>query len=212
MTNFKIVTLTLAIAVAACASYPETVFMRSGDALVVEGVIDGTTTETLERALQSHPGVNKLVLRNIPGSADDESSLTNLSRLIRTNNLTTVVPSEGMVASGGTDMIVMGRNRIIESGACIGVHSWAAGGVFGSHAGADLSQSDPEHQLYLTFYQDMGITEEFYWFTLQAAGPDEIHWMSAEEINRFQLSETHVVELAAETELERQVRCDTRLL
>lgn len=211
MANIKIMTLALTFALGACVDYPEIAVQRSGNDLILEGVIDGETLGILHAARQSNPGIEKLVLLNIPGSADDESSLRRLSQYIRSNGLDTVVPANGLVASGGTDMIVMGRTRVIEPGACIGVHTWAAGGLLGIELGADLAKTDPTHDLYLGFYREMGISTDFYWFTLAAAGPDEVHWMSEDEINRFGLSTSPLKGSPIETAQERAERCYSRL-
>ncbi len=203
--------LTLLVALAACSSYPETEFVPGADGIDVSGVIDGRTLAGLESAVNGNPGLDRLVLRNVPGSADDEASLTDLGRFIRSSGLATLVPGDGLVASGGTDMALMGVTRTIEPGACIGVHSWGAGGLFGEETGADVPKGDPAHELYLSFYKEVGIPEEFYWFTLSAAGPDDIHWMSAEEINRYGLSTVPVSAMPGETAEQRARRCSARV-
>ena len=67
------------------------------------------------------------------------------------------------------------------------------------------------HQMYLGFYKQMGIPEDFYWFTLKAAGLDEIHWMTEDEINRYGLSTFTVRGSPEETRREREDRCYDRL-
>jgi hypothetical protein len=196
------------LGLAACASYPELAYTKAGSSLILTGVIDAETAPSLSAALRTNPEVNRLILDSIPGSADDEASLSKLAKLVRNSGVTTHVPSHGMVASGGTDMVVMGKTRRIDTGACIGVHTWAAGW---SETGADLARDDPKHDLYLDFYRDMGIDPAFYWFTLDAAGPDNVHWMSAAEINRFGLSSTLVKDPKDETFSQRKKRCDARV-
>lgn len=202
--------------IAAClflagCGYPETEFVARGTQLVLTGVIDGTTLGSLQQARAENPSANVISLLSVPGSADDENSLEKLTRYIRTEGLRTVVPANGLVASGGTDMALMGRGRVIEPGACIGVHSWAAG-AFGLtlDTGAELPRNAPEHQLYLEFYREIGIPEAFYWFTLTVAGPDDVHWMSPQEINRFRLSDVPVP-ASSETAAQREERCFNRL-
>ncbi|MDA7966484.1 alpha/beta hydrolase [Ruegeria sp.] len=209
--DFKLWTLTALVVLGACAQYDDLSVHRAENSLVVTGVIDAETEYFLREAAAANPGAKQLVLHDIPGSVDDENSLVGLSRFVRDSNLTTVVPATGMVASGGTDLALMGRNRIIEPGACVGVHTWAAGGLFGFETGAELPRDDPAHQLYLQFYRDMGIDEEFYWFTLEAAGADTIYWMSEDEINRFDLSTIPVKGSPAETAAQRDQRCSARL-
>ncbi|WP_120500338.1 alpha/beta hydrolase [Roseovarius sp. EL26] len=211
MANFKILLLATAIVLGACASYMPAVFKPVGNALVIEGVIDADTLANLQQTLRENPEVNRLILQNVPGSADDESSLTSLGQFIRKSDLATFVPANGVVASGGTDMVAMGKVRIIAPGACVGVHTWAEGGLLGADTGADLPRNDPRHQMYLSFYQEMGIPEEFYWFTLNAAGADDVHWMTKEEINRYRLSTVPVKGDSAETREQREQRCYARL-
>ena len=211
MFNLKIPTLALAATLTACTLYPEIEYYRSGDALVLEGVIDGETRYILEDGLRENPGIRQLVLLYVPGSADDERSLADLSRFVRASGLATVVPADGVVASGGTDMVVMGRTRIIKPGACVGVHTWGGESFGGMVSGAELPRSDPRHQLYLRFYREMGIPEDFYWFTLAVAGLEDIHWMTENEINRFGLSTVPLRGSPAETTWQRNNRCYGRL-
>ena len=42
--------------------------------------------------------------------------------------------------------------------------------------------------MFLDFYADMGTPEDFYWYTLEAAPPDDIHWMTPEELIRFRMT------------------------
>lgn len=175
-----------------------------GDYFIGTGVIDGRTPGRLSKALQANPGIKVLVLYNVPGSDNDEANLQ-ASRMIRKAGLTTVVPAKGLVASGGTDMFLAGKRRIIEQGACVGVHSWAAG----NREGADFPDSSREHDLYLNYYRSIGINPEFYWYTLDAAGADEMHWASVNEMNQFRMA-TSRLKFAGESENRRYARCDRR--
>lgn len=191
---------------AGCDSYDPVTFTVDGEVLIVRGVIDESTPDALRAALEESPSATTLRLVSVPGSVDDETSLVKLTRIIRERELDTVVPANGSVASGGTDMALMGVRRIIEPGACIGVHSWGAE----DSAGTDFPPGDSEHQLYLDFYRQVGVPEAFYWFTLEAAGPEAIHWMSEEEINRFGLSSAPVTGTGDEPVSARNARCDLR--
>jgi len=213
--NIRLGTLSLLILTGfglnACGSYGEEISVtQRGDTLDVTGVIDAGTVSTIQQAVAAAPEITTLRLVNIPGSSDDEASLNALAALIKQENLATVVPAEGMVASGGTDMAVMSTNRVIEDGACVGVHSWAAGNIFGFEAGSDLPRSSEEHQLYLKFYETVDVPADFYWFTLAAAAPEDIHWMSPAEINKYNLSTVRLDEGTNETREARAARCNLR--
>ena len=196
-----------------CLSIPQLELEHHSNQLVLKGVIDFDTPEQIENALNENPAIDTLILQWVPGSVDDQSSLTKLGQLIRSHNLTTIVPSDGVVASGGTDLLLTGAERIIEPGACIGVHTWSKSGLFSSLPGNEVPKDDPQHQLYLNFYDEMGIPESFYWFTLNAAGADAVHWMSVEEINRYSMTNslTEPVNQVNSEGSSREEECNNRL-
>ncbi|MCH2135598.1 MAG: alpha/beta hydrolase fold domain-containing protein [Phycisphaerales bacterium] len=164
-------------------------FSEEAFSIEVEGS-DGLCTGTIGPAscgvmmetLLDHPNLRRLVLVDVPGSMDDETNLR-LARLVRRHGLHTHVPADGEVASGGVDLFCAGVERTVEPGAMLGVHSWGSAG----EAGVDLPRDDESHEMYLEYGRAMGIPDAFYWFTLEAAGPEDIHWMRPEELTRFGL-------------------------
>ena len=147
------------------------------------GVIDNKIGARLETLLARHPGVKTIIMRHVEGSVDDEANLKAAS-MVRARGLHTLIPADGLVASGGTDFFLAGVRRTVEAGARIGVHSWSGLAV----EGADLPRDHPEHQPYLRYYRAMGIPAEFYWYTLRAAPSDEMHWMSQDEQRRYRIA------------------------
>lgn len=182
-------------ATASCADeldYTPLSFAVFDDRIVATGEIDGTSLDVFEDLIENHPEIRTLVLQHIGGSVDDEANVE-FSRVIRDMGFTTVVPSDGLVASGGTDLFLAGTKRIIETGACVGVHSWAAE----DFTATDLSRASSEHSRYLDYYEDIDIAPEFYWFTIEAAPADEMHWMTSHEIDQYGLSTALVETLSA---------------
>ncbi|WP_420586252.1 alpha/beta hydrolase [Ruegeria sp.] len=170
--------------VTACSDqYTPVSFTAEGDQIVASGTIDHTTLSAFERVIKENPGIRTLVLQNIEGSVDDDSNVI-FSRVVRVEGFDTVVPSNGLVASGGTDLFLAGNTRVLEPGACVGVHSWGGGG----YVAADLPEDHPEHDRYLDYFEDIDVDTDFYWFTLNAAPEDGMHWMTAAEANRFDLT------------------------
>ena len=153
-----------------------------GDLLFARGVVNGNSRREAVELLNGSPSVRTLVLTWVPGSVDDETNLA-LGRMLSQASMTTYLPRRAMAASGGTDLLVAGARRIVECGALVGVHSWASDTVNGS----DLPRDAPEHRFYLDYYKDIGIPEAFYWFTLEAAAPDSIHWMTEDEMGRYEV-------------------------
>ena len=91
--------------------------------------------------------------------------------MLRHANYTTYLPTGGLVASGGTDLLLGVVLRIVERGAKIGVHSWADGSATGGTTARDAEA----HRVYLDCYRALAIDQEFYWFTRRAAPAHGMH-------------------------------------
>jgi len=162
--------------------YEAATFEVQGETAFMYGVIDHSTPGVVQALVDEHPEVTRIVMVDVPGSDDDPANLK-ASRLVRENRLTTVVPSNGVIASGGVDFFTAGKVRVVESCGKLGVHSWNEDGPDGSIILGNAVPRDHEiHTMFLEFYREMEIPEEFYWFTLEAAPAQRIHWMSDEEI------------------------------
>lgn len=115
----------------------------------------------MARLFERNPGVEVIVMTNVPGSADDEANLY-ISLVIHELGLWTYVPSQGEIASGGTDMFLAGERRILHPDSRVGVHSFSFDDDDGNPvSGADLPLDDEIHQFYLDYYRDIGIDEDF---------------------------------------------------
>ena len=172
----------LAFLVSGCLAldYPPMAFKVDRGMIVAAGAVDRSSIRAFNDIAAENPGIKTLVLQIVDGSADDEANLA-LGRIIRRAGFTTIVPSDGLVASGGTDLFLAGAVRVLEEGACVGVHSWSDG-VFD---GASTPRTSFHHAPYLEYYQFMGIPEGFYWFTLERAPASGMHWMNQGEADGF---------------------------
>ncbi|MEM7456469.1 MAG: hypothetical protein AAF456_19140 [Planctomycetota bacterium] len=155
-------------------------FEVDGDVAMMNGVINSNTPAAVLQLIHEHPEIGTIQMENVPGSVDDEANLR-ASRYVRKFGFNTLITADSSIASGGTDFFLAGRNRSVEHGARIGIHSWGGVGV----SGAEVPRNDPQHRLYLDYYEEMGIPAEFYWRTLEAAPVSGIHWMTEDEIQRF---------------------------
>ena len=153
----------------------------SSDTVYMNGVIGSDTLAVMQQLFNKYPQIKTLVMQNVPGSMDDEINLL-ASMEIRNRGINTHIPANGMVASGGTDMFLAGVKRTIAAGAKLGVHSWSDGE--GKQA-LDYPREDQAHLSYLDYYKAIGIPVDFYWYTLEAAKADSIHWMTPQEIGRY---------------------------
>jgi len=165
--------------------YEPVYFEVSADTAFMRGVIDETTPDVIANLFEEHPEVKIITMIDVPGSADDSSNLK-VARLIRQNGISTFVPFKGMIASGGVDFFLAGINRELADSTLVGVHSWYEYDSTGAIINAqDLPKNHEMHKMFLDFYHDIKIAEDFYWYTLEVAAPDTIHWMNAEEIKKY---------------------------
>ncbi|HCC70853.1 MAG TPA: hypothetical protein DEQ09_06855 [Bacteroidales bacterium] len=152
----------------------------STDTLYMKGVIYSGTLEDFNYVIKKHPEIKTLTMAEVPGSVDDETNLA-VSLLIRAHGINTYIPENGWVASGGTDMFLAGYKRERHLNTRIGVHSWGGEKL----KATEYPRNHEVHRKYLNYYRDIGISKDFYWFTLEAAPAEKTHWLSVQEIDKF---------------------------
>lgn len=160
--------------------------VRGNKYLFMKGVINPFTAIQLSSILIHNPAVKIIVMTQVPGSADDEVNLV-LSRFVRILDLWTYIPAKGAVASGGVDFFLAGTRRFVHSGSSMFVHSFAFEDDEGNLVdGITLSEDDEMHDFFLEYYYDIGIPEDFYWFTLETSAED-LHRMTSAEKKQYQV-------------------------
>lgn len=152
------------------------------------GYTDDRSVGIVKELVKEHPEVDTIVLKRMSGTRDSARNIL-IARDIRKNRLKTHLEKNSVIASGAVDLFLAGETRTMECGALIGVHSWSITGrmdhirISPKDMGYDRSQKYHEK-----FLSDMGIDPAFYAFTRAAAEPEDMHYMSVEEINRFGLT------------------------
>jgi hypothetical protein len=152
------------------------------DKAYVNGILGKTFYKILVKFTDENPKVKDFVLENVPGSANDEWNVKSCL-LIHKNGINTELLSTSEIASGGVDLFISGNSRVIADGAKIGVHSWREG----KKEGIDFPRDSEKHDLFIDFFSTIEMDTAFYWYTLVAAPANDIHWMSASEIEKYQL-------------------------
>lgn len=159
-------------------------FKVDGNVAKMYGTIAADTPAKVLQLLFEHPEVDTIEMLRVPGSINDEANLR-AAIYVQKFGLSTYLNSNSLVASGGTDFFLAGVERKVDEGALIGIHSWATGD---GTQGKDVPREDKQHRLYLDFYNKIGISEAFYWRTLEAAPAEDIHWMTAREIDTYNIA------------------------
>lgn len=161
-------------------------FTLEGNVAVLRGELGSGTFRQAQYLRKFHPEIDTILFQEVPGSVNDEINVET-GRLIRQAGYTTIVPEDGFIASGGVDLFAAGVRRIIHDGAQVGVHAW--GDPFEDVVAQDLPRTHPAHRMQIQYFQEMLPNgPEFYFFTLQAAPFDDIHFMTRKEIQDWRLT------------------------
>ncbi|MEM8534873.1 MAG: hypothetical protein AAGF95_28795 [Chloroflexota bacterium] len=154
---------------------------------ILTGLLGTRSYTQMQDMIEQHPEVETLVLQDVPGSINDTVNV-HTGRLVRNAGLDTYVPADGLTASGGTDLLLAGVERIVEEGATIGVHTWCCEGDLQAW---ELPDDHPAHNDLITYSNEMlgsDIGRDFYFYTIKAATFDEMHNMSSEELREFSVA------------------------
>lgn len=157
-----------------------TAFEVEGDRLYMSGEIATSSPRRFFAVMADNPQVQTIVLMDMPGSVD-EIAVHDMGYFIRENGLDTHLTPQSEIFSGAVDLFLSGNSRTMTCCATIGVHDWAD--AFGE--GSDYPPDAPEHDANVAYFETMLGSDAFYWFTLQAAGSDEMHIMTEAELARF---------------------------
>ena len=157
------------------------------DMAFINGDLGTSTYIQISDLIQNHPEVKTLVLQQISGSINDAINM-HTGRLVRSAQLTTIIPAGGDVNSGGVDLFAAGFERKYEQGGKVGVHSWCC---VGGKPADKLSKEDSAHDAQLTYFRDIlgkELGPEFYFFTLDAASFETVHVMNQAELEQYLIS------------------------
>lgn len=161
--------------------------MQNDTTVVMDGLIDSDISTYWDNYIQAFPNTTYMIMMDCPGSTDDEANW-DASKNIHAAGIHIHLPSHAVIASGAVDLFLSGRKRTREAGSQLGVHSWSDGA--GNEA-TDYPVGHEEHQGAIDYYQAIGFSlsdaEAFYYFTINAASAEDIHWMTDDEISFYKI-------------------------
>jgi len=153
-----------------------------GRRLYLLGPLNSKTFDQVQAAFNRHPEIDTLVLTAMPGSVDDETTFE-MGRWLRLRGVKTHLLSNSVIASGAVDLFLSGVERTAEIGAQLGVHSWSDG----RQDAKDLPRDHHGHRLNASYIEEMLGVDTFYWFTIDAAPSEDLHWLETSEVDHFAL-------------------------
>jgi len=158
-----------------------------GNEAYLSGDLGTVTYSQVKGLIENHPTVKTIVMTHISGSVNDAVNM-HTGRLLRENGFTTKLLSDSDIASGGVDLFCAGKKRIVEKGAKIGVHSWCCTNDL---TAIEIPKEHPAHQNQVEYFTMVLGSEKgpsFYFYTLQASPFDGIHYMTDEEIKKWNIA------------------------
>ncbi len=163
-----------------------TIFRVSDEkkSIVLDGVINSSALIEFKKIAKQYPTIKMLEIVNCDGSINDDVNLE-LAAYIHNQGFDIHLLDNGLIASGGTDLFLAGKKRTIGEKTRIGVHSWAGR----TEKATDFPKDHKYHKPYIAYYKSVGFTqqeaEDFYFFTINAAGPEDVHFMTSEELKKY---------------------------
>lgn len=156
------------------------------ETIMLDGVINTKSLVEFNKLYEANKTVKQIKIKNCDGSINDEINLQ-LSKRVHDLKLNTHLMDNGKIASGGVDFFLAGIKRTAGKNTKIGVHAWSDG----VKSATDFDKGHPNHQPYIDYYKYIGFTDAeakaFYYFTINAATADNIHWMTADEITKYKM-------------------------
>lgn len=153
----------------------------------MDGDMGNNVDKKFEELIEDYPNIELINFGECPGSKNDEAMIKAAS-LLRNSGINTHLLATSIIESGAVDFYLAGITRTRESGCLIGVHAWGDGNI----SATDYPIGHSEHQLYINYYTFCGYTvedaEELYYFIINVAPPNEIHYMTEEEIEKYQIT------------------------
>ncbi|WP_231288443.1 hypothetical protein [Methanococcus maripaludis] len=159
------------------------IFEIQGNKAIMVGIINENIVYEVENLVKNHPNVKTIIMLDVPGSVNSNENLK-AGRIVRTNNISTIVPKNGYIASGGTVFFCAGINRTIGEHAKIGVHSWKNNVVTDA---SKIPRDNHVHKPYINYFKEMGISDEFYWFMISSAPSFGIYYLNEYELKKYGL-------------------------
>lgn len=158
----------------------------NGQTIVLDGVINSKSLDNFNSLYSKHKSLKTVHIKNCDGSKDDDTNLK-LSKRVHDLGLTTHLMENGSIASGGVDFFISGIKRTRGTNTKIGVHSWSGNG----QTATDFPVGHANHQPYIDYYKSVGLSDAdakaFYYFTINSAPAESIHWMTDSEIEKYKL-------------------------
>ena len=162
-------------------------YVLDSHTFVVNGPLGHRVTKQLEALLSKYPDVKHVIMDKCSGSENDQE-LFKAGIKLQAHSVHIHLSSNSVIVSGGVDFFLAGATRSMDKGAKLGVHAWDSDN---SYCATDLASDHPEHEEYIDYYSKIGYSreqaEELYWFIINSAEPSSLHFLTENELIKYQI-------------------------
>ena len=156
-------------------------YVSNDTCVIMNGDMGSRIDQQFEKLISNYPNIKLIIMEDCPGSRNDEQMFKAAINL-KEHSINTHLSLSAKIQSGAVDFFLAGSIRTMDLGAEIGVHSWSDG----NREATDYPIEHSEHKPYINFYTSIGLSqqdaEDLYFFIINAASADNIHWMTKQEI------------------------------
>ncbi len=156
-------------------------YVLNDSTVVMNGDMGSRVDQQFEKLLENYPNIRLILMEECPGSRNDEE-MFKAAMMVKERGINTHLLSHGVIESGAVDFFLAGTKRTMDDGGKIGVHAWSDG----NSSATDYPEGHEEHQVYIDYYISVGYSQQdaeaLYYFIINAASPDNIHYLTEQEI------------------------------
>lgn len=164
---------------------PLRIELGSGGRLELEGVIQPGSADRMAEELRARGEYVTTIALNSPGGVVEEALA--MGRMIREGGYNTSVASGALCASSCPLVLAGGVERLVETGAAVGVHQIYTGQVTADQSAQALSDAQATTARIVRYLDEMGIGQQMWVHALETP-PARLYYFTADEMLEYELA------------------------
>jgi hypothetical protein len=160
---------------------------ENNNEIIIEGIITENTSNALTDLLAEYPNTNLVIMRDVDGATSSEAAFS-AGLVMRDAQLDVHVSDNSTITREAIDFMLGGINRSKGDNTQFGVGAWINEQ---GEVATDFPFGHEAHLPWINYYQQVGfqfqLATDFYNFSISAAEPNDIFFLTEEQINTFDL-------------------------
>lgn len=155
--------------------------------IILEGIITESTANDLSDLILQFPNTNLVIMRDVDGATSSEAAFA-AGLVVRDAQLDVHVSDNSTITREAIDFMLGGINRSKGENSQFGVGAWRNDQ---GEIATDFPFGHEAHLPWINYYQQVGfqfqLATDFYNFSIFAAGPDDVLYLTDDQINTFNI-------------------------